>query len=142
MIILDTNVLAALMHTVPEALVVAWLDRQPAESVWITSITLFEARFGLALLPSGRRRQTLEAAFARLLKEDLENRVLDFDSAAATEAASLAAARQRSGRPVDMRDTQIAGIALARHATLATRNVRHFGDLKISIVDPWAAQNV
>jgi predicted nucleic acid-binding protein len=139
MIILDTNVLAALMRTVPEALVVAWLDRQPAESVWITSITLFEARFGLALLPSGRRRQTLEAAFARVLKEDLENRVLDFDSAAATEAASLAAARQRSGRSVDMRDTQIAGIALARHATLATRNVRHFRDLMISIVDPWTA---
>ena len=97
MIILDTNVLAALMRTVPEALVVAWLDRQPAKSVWITSITLFEARFGLALLPSGRRRQTLEAAFARLLKEDLENRVLDFDSAAATEAATLAAARQKAG---------------------------------------------
>ena len=113
MIILDTNVLAALMRTVPEALVVAWLDRQPAESVWITSITLFEARFGLALLPSGRRRQTLEAAFARLLREDLENRVLDFDSAAATEAASLAAARQRSGRPVDIRDTQIACSVLA-----------------------------
>jgi len=88
-----------------------------------------------------RRRQTLEAAFARLLKEDLENRVLDFDSAAATEAASLAAARQKNGRPVDMRDTQIAGITPARRATLATRNVRHFGDLKIPIVDPWAAQN-
>ena len=127
---------------IPKAPVMAWLDRQPAESVWITSITLFEARLGLALLPSGRRRQTLEAAFARLLKEDLENRVLDFDSAAATEAASLAAARQKNGRPVDMRDTQIAGIALARRATLATRNVQHFADLKISIVDPWAAQNL
>ena len=142
MIILDTNVLSALMRTVPEAPVVAWLDHQPAESVWITSITLFEARLGLALLPTGRRRQTLEAAFARLLKEDLENRVLDFDSAAAAEAASLAAERQKAGRPVDMRDTQIAGIALARRATLATRNVRHFGDLKIPIVDPWAAQDV
>jgi len=140
MIILDTNVLGALMRTVPDAPVVAWLDRQPAESVWITSITLFEARFGLALLPSGRRRQILEAAFARLLQDDLENRVLDFDSASATEAASLAAARQKSGRPVDMRDTQIAGIALARRAMLATRNVRHFSDLKISIVDPWAAR--
>jgi len=139
MIILDTNVLAALMRTVPEVSVVTWLDRQPAESVWITSITLFEARFGLALLPSGRRRQALEAAFARMLKDDLENRVLDFDSAAATEAASLAATRQKNGRPVDMRDTQIAGIALARRATLATRNVRHFGDLNISVVDPWAA---
>jgi toxin FitB len=136
MIILDTNVLGALMRAVPDAAVVAWLDRQPADSVWITSITLLEARFGLALLPSGRRRQTLEAAFARLLKEDLENRVLDFDSAAATEAASLAATRRKMGRPVDMRDTQIAGIALARRAALATRNVRHFLDLEISIVDP------
>ena len=142
MIILDTNVLSALMRTVPDAHVVAWLDRQPAESVWITSITLFEAYLGLALLPSGRRRRTLEAAFARLLQEDLENRVLDFDSAAATEAASLAAARQKNGRPVDLRATQIAGIALARRATLAIRNVRHFRALRILIVDPWAAQNV
>ena len=142
MIILDTNVLGALMRTTPEAPVVAWLDRQAAESVWITSITLFETRFGLALLPPGRRQKTLEAAFEDLLKRDLENRVLDFDSAAATEAASLAAARQKIGRPVDMRDTQIAGIALARRAMLATRNIRHFVDLKISLVDPWAAQNV
>ena len=142
MIILDTNVLSALMRTAPEATVVAWLDRLPADSVWITSVTLFEARLGLALLPRGRRRQTLETAFARLSKEDLENRVLDLDSAAANEAASLAAERQQAGRPVDMRDTQIAGIALARRATLATRNVRHCGDLKIPIVDPWAAQNV
>ena len=139
MIILDTNVLGALMRTAPEAAVVAWLDRQPAQSVWITSITLFETRFGLALLPIGRRRQMLETLFARLLNEDLENRVLDFDSAAATESASLAAVRRKSGRPVDMRDTQIAGIVLARRATLATRNVRHFRDLKISIVDPWTA---
>ena len=142
MIILDTNVVSALMRTIPEAPVVAWLDRQPAKSVWITSITLFEARFGLALLPRGRRRQTLEAAFASLLKEDLENRVLDFDSAAASEAALLAAARQRAGRPVDIRDTQIAGIALARHGTLATRNVRHFAGLKVPVVDPWAGRDV
>jgi predicted nucleic acid-binding protein len=140
MIILDTNVLSALMRTDPEVSVVEWLNKQPAESVWITSITLFEARFGLALLPRGRRRQTLEAAFAQVLKEDLENRVLDFDSAAATEAAVLAAERRKAGRPVDLRETQIAGITLVRHATLATRNVRHFRDLKVPIVDPWAAQ--
>ncbi len=139
MIILDTNVLSALMRQVPEAPVVAWLDRQSAESVWITSITLFEARLGLALLPKGRRRQALESAFARLLEDDLEDRVIAFDSAAAGEAASLAADRQRAGRPVDMRDTQIAGIALARRATLATRNLRHFRDLKVPVVDPWLA---
>ena len=139
MIILDTNVLSTLMHQAPDAPVIAWLDRQPAESVWITSITLFETHLGLALLPAGRRRQALQAAFSALLKEDLENRVLDFDSVAALEAAALAAERQRRGRPVDMRDTQIAGIALARRATLATRNVRHFADLKVPVVDPWAA---
>jgi predicted nucleic acid-binding protein len=138
-IILDTNILGALMRPAPDTAVVRWLDRQPAESIWITSITLFEARFGLALLPSGRRRQRLESEFDRLLHEDLENRVLDFDGAAATEAATLAAVRQKSGRPVDMRDTQIAGIALARHATLATRNVRHFADLELLIVDPWVS---
>lgn len=138
MIILDTNVLAALMRTTPDAAFLEWLDWQPADSVWITSITLFETRFGLALLPAGRRRQVLEASFDDLLREDLENRVLDFDSEAATAAASLAAARQKSGRPVDMLDTQIAGIVLARRAILATRNIRHFVDLKISIIDPWA----
>ena len=137
MIILDTNVLSALMRIAPEAPIVRWLDHQPAESIWITAITLFETRLGLALLPKGRRRQLLESAFDRLLEEDLENRVIDFDSAAATEAAALAAARQRSGRNVDMRDTQIAGIVLARRATLATRNVRHFQDLGVTVIDPW-----
>ena len=137
MIILDTNVLSALMHSPPEAKVVAWLDLQAAESIWITSITLFETRLGLALLPKGRRRQALEAAFARTLAEDLENRVLDFDSATAAEAASLAAIRQKAGRPVDVRDTLIAGIALARRATLATRNERHFQGLKLPLLNPW-----
>ena len=139
MIILDTNVLSALMRTEPEDQVVRWLDRQPAESVWTTSITVFEARFGIALLPQGRRRRTLEQSFARLLQEDLENRILDFDSSAAGEAATLAAARQKAGRAIDFRDTQIAGIALSRHASIATRNVRHFQGLKISVVDPWKA---
>ena len=139
MIILDTNVLSELMRTAPAPPVVSWLDRQPAESVWITSITVFEARLGLALLTQSRRRRTLETAFARLLEEDLENRVLDFDTPAAISAAFLAAERQREGRPADMRDTQIAGIALARRATLATRNTRHFADLKVPVIDPWTA---
>ena len=139
MIVLDTNVLSTLMRKLPDAAVVRWLDRQPAESIWITSVTLFEARLGLALLPDGKRRSALASAFARLLEEDLQNRVLDFDTGAAIEAAELAARRHRAGRPVDIRDTQIAGIALARRATLATRNARHFADLKINVIDPWQA---
>lgn len=140
MIVLDTNVLSALMRQVPELPVVHWLDDQQADSVWITSVTLFEARFGLAVLPKGKRRRALEAAFARLLTEDLEDRVLPFDTAAATEAALLAAERRKAGRMVDFRDTQIAGIALSRRATVATRNTRHFQDLRVPVVDPWQVQ--
>jgi predicted nucleic acid-binding protein len=139
-IILDTNVLSALMQARPDVSVVSWLDSQPYESIWITSITLFEGRLGLALLPKGKRRQTLEASFTQLVEQDLENRVLDFDSVAATEAAALAADRRKAGRAVDIRDTLIAGIALARGAALATRNVRHFSDLRVPLVDPWEAR--
>ncbi|MBV8359970.1 MAG: type II toxin-antitoxin system VapC family toxin [Deltaproteobacteria bacterium] len=140
MIILDTNVLSALMRTKPDAEVAAWLDQQPAESVWITAVTVFEARFGIALLAPGRRRQEIEKAFTKMLSEDLEGRVLDFDQASAERAATLAAVRQRSGRPVDFRDTQIAGIALARHGTLATRNTKHFEDLSVTVINPWEAR--
>ena len=138
MIILDTDVLSALMRPDREPSVVRWLDGQPADSIWITSITLFESRLGLALLAKGRRRRTLEDAFERLLNDHLQNRMLEFDAPAAIEAASLAASRHRAGRPVDIRDTQIAGIAQARRATLATRNVHHFSDLRIPVVDPWS----
>jgi predicted nucleic acid-binding protein len=137
LIVLDTNVLSALMRTSPEARIVEWLDRQPADSVWVTSITVFEARFGLALLPKGRRRSGLERAFDRVLSEDLANRVLALDEMAAVTAAQLAADRQRSGRAVDLRDTLIAGIAQARRATIATRNTRHFEGLDVPVVDPW-----
>lgn len=141
MIVIDTNVLSALMRQIPDVPVVEWLDRQAAESIWITSITLFETRFGLALLPKGRRRQTLEAAFDKLMVEDLEGRVLDFDRPAAEAAAMLAAERQRDGQSIDMRDTQIAGIVLARRAKLATRNVRHFSDLIVDVINPWEAKS-
>ena len=140
MIILDTNVLSALMRTTPDIAVVNWLDRQPADSVWVTSITVFETRFGLALLPRGRKRLGLERAFDRVLSEDLANRVLDFDAAAAAAAAQLAADRQRVGRIADFRDTLIAGIAQARRATIATRNTGHFEGLDVPVVDPWKAQ--
>ena len=138
MIVLDTNVLSALMQQQPDARVVAWLDGLPAESVWISSITLFEARYGLALLASGKRKKLLLERFDQFLEGDLENRVLQFDDIAATHAAKLAAERKARGRPVDMRDTFIAGIAVARHATLATRNTRHFDDLPVPVVNPWA----
>ncbi len=138
MIVLDTNVISAVMRRQPDPVVIAWLDRQPPESVWTTAVTVFEIHFGLDLLAPGRRRRQLEEAFARALEEDFEARILPFERNAAREAALIAARRRQAGRPVEIRDAQIAGIVVARRATLATRNIGHFEDLGAALVDPWA----
>jgi toxin FitB len=136
-ILLDTNVLSALMQHEPDHAVVAWLDEQPSESIWTTSITVFEVRMGLELLPEGRRRKRLEQEFDKLLDDDLDGRVQLFDRIAAEAAGTIAAERQRAGRAVEIRDVQIASITSVRKATLATRNIRHFEDLGIHLVNPW-----
>ncbi len=136
MIILDTNVISALMGLDPA--VTGWLDEQPSASVWTTSVTVYETLFGIEILATGRRRRNLEAAFARLLTDILANRVVPFDRPAA-EASSIVAATQRAaGRPMEIRDVQIAGITSACKATLATRNIRHFRGIGLSLIDPWA----
>lgn len=139
MIVLDTNIVSALMQRNPEPRIVAWLDGLPAESVWTTSVTVFEVQFGLALLVPSRRRRQLEEAFARALEEDLEHRVLPFDQSAARSAGAIAAKQRRTGRPVEIRDALIAGIVSAHKASLATRNSKHFEGIDVPIVDPWSA---
>lgn len=126
------------MQREPDAAVVLWLDRQAPESIWTTSITVFEIRFVLELLASGRRKGTLEQAFNDMLEADFENRVVAFDEAAAQAAGEIAAQRRRTGRSVEIRDVQIAGIAVARKAAVATRNVRHFAGLGVELIDPWS----
>lgn len=137
MILLDTNVVSALMRRDRDPVVVAWLDTQPAESIWTTSVTVFEVRMALELLAAGRRRRTLDQAFDQVLKEDLEDRILPFDRAAASVAGSIAARQRGAGRTVEIRDVEIAGIAMARKATLATRNTRHFEGIGLNLVNPW-----
>lgn len=139
MIVLDTNVLSAVMRERPDERVLAWLDEQARTSVWTTSITILEIRFGLEILPEGRRRSFLMKAFERVLADDITNRVANFDRAAAEESAQLMARRHKKGRPVDLRDTMIAGIAVSRHAALATRNISHFDDLTVPVINPWLA---
>jgi predicted nucleic acid-binding protein len=137
MIVLDTNVLSALMYRRPDKSVVDWLDRQPRTSIWTTSVTVLEVRFGLQIMPGGKRRSALMQAFEGVL-DKIDHRVASFDLAAAEQAGDLMASRQKKGRPGDLRDTMIAGIVLAQHATLATRNTAHFDDISISLIDPWA----
>lgn len=137
MIVLDTNVLSALMRDTPDPVIVEWLDNQPAESIWTTSVTVFEIRNGIELLVPSRRRKRLDELFSELLRNDLDGRVQPFDLTAAIAAGAIAAARQRAGNVVEIRDVQIAGIATSRRATVATRNTRHFDGIGIDLVNPW-----
>jgi len=139
MIILDTNVFSALMRQTADENVIHWLDKKPRTSIWTTSVTILEIQFGLQILPAGKRRSLLIKAFETVLVEEMGRRVAPFDTIAAQYAADLMALRHRKGRPVELRETMIAGIVLACHATLATRNTAHFEDLSIPVINPWVS---
>lgn len=137
MILLDTNVLSALTQLTPDETVAKWLDLQPRDSIWITSVTLMEMLFGLQVMPAGRRRTLLGRAVTILMEQKIQGRIASFDSAAAEQATELMAQRKLKGRVIDQRDTMIAGIALATRATLVTRNTAHFSDLSVRVINPW-----
>ena len=138
MIVLDTDVVSALMRPTRDMRLVSWFDRLPPESMWLTAVTVYELRYGVEALPEGRRRDELDRAINSALTDDFRGRVLPLDQDAAAIAASLAVSRTRQGRPIEIRDTLIAGIVLSRKAELATRNVLHFADLDIPVIDPFA----
>jgi toxin FitB len=138
MTILDTNVVSALMNDPPEDKVVAWLDSQARTSIWTTSITVFEVRSGLEIMPAGKRQSKLSEVFEEIL-DRLGQRIAVFDDEAARLAANLTALRRKKGRVGELRDTMIAGIVLAREAAIATRNTAHFSDIPAVVVDPWTA---
>lgn len=137
MILLDTNVLSALMLAEPDPAALRQLNRFRPEEVWISSVVLMEIRLGLLISPPGQKRDQRQAAFERLLREFFADRVASFDRASAEAAATLHAERRARGRVVETPDTQVAGIAIARRATICTRNVRHFEDAGVPVVNPW-----
>jgi predicted nucleic acid-binding protein len=106
-------------------------------SLFTTAICEAEILYGLALMPDGRRRVALQNAVAAIFAEDFSGRILAFDSAAAKAFADLAAARRRLGRPIAEFDAQIAAIASAHGAAVATRNVDDFADCGINVINPW-----
>ena len=138
MIILDTNVLSALMQDVPERKVVGWVDRQPQGSIWTTAITVLEIQAGLRLIPVEAERAEASEKFERVL-DAIDHRIAVFGEEAARVSANLAALRQKKGHAGDLRDCLIAGIVLAHNATLATRNVTYFSDVAARVVNPWVA---
>lgn len=137
MILLDTNVVSAVMQAQPEPSVIAWLDQQVPEQIWLPSIVVFELRYGMAILEPGSKRRRLELGLEKLLAELIQERIAPLNASAAERAAHLAADRKRHGRSVDLRDTLIAGIALTTGASLATRNLKDFQDLPIPVLNPF-----
>ena len=139
MIILDTNILSEALRPVPEARVLDWLARNPASLLFLTSVTQAEILYGIAILDSGRRRDDLAAAAAAMFAEDFGGRILGFDAEAAPAYAAIASERRRAGRPISQFDCQIAAIATAHGAMLATRNIADFEGCGIELIDPWQA---
>lgn len=137
MIILDTNVVSELMRASPSQAVLDWIAGQPMADLFTTTITQAEILFGVALLADGRRRAGLAQAAGQMFAEDFAGRVLAFDASAAQAFAPIAAARRRAGRPIAAFDAQIAAIAFASGAVLATRNVADFEGCGVVVVNPW-----
>ncbi len=137
MVMLDTNVIFELMRSSPDSAVEAWVAGYPVEELFFSAIGEAELRYGVAVMPAGRRRDRLSSEIEAMLHEDFEGRVLPFDSEAARAYAEIASARRASGRSVPIADSRIAAIARSRDMALATRNVRDFTDLGVDVIDSW-----
>lgn len=137
MILLDTNVLSELIRREPDEGVTLWLDSLDAAAVATTAITAAALLYGVARLPTGRRKKRLSEAIGELIEEDLDGRIEPFDATAAAHYADLVSEREIAGRPIGVADAQIAAICRKLGATLATRNTSDFKGTGIELLDPW-----
>ena len=136
MIILDTNVISEPLKSMPEPKVMAWLDDQADETLFITAISRAELRFGVLKLPDGKRKNALATQIEQVL-DLFKKRTLDFDSAAADKLAEIAARCEKAGKPAVAPDAYIAACAAARGFAVATRNGRHFEPTGVRVINPW-----
>lgn len=138
MIVLDTNVVSETMKANPEPAVLAWLDQQSADTLYLSSFTLAELRFGIAVLPPGRRRAALTRALEAILPL-FHDRVLAFDADAARHHADLALRARVAGQGFPSPDGYIAAIASARGFAVATRDGAPFRAAGLAVIDPWTS---
>ncbi|TAG25111.1 MAG: type II toxin-antitoxin system VapC family toxin [Burkholderiales bacterium] len=138
MYLLDTNVISELTKPTPSPAVLNWFDATPAQQIYISSVTLCEVEFGLALMPAGKRRDALLASTRELVREDFEGRCLNLDANCATAYGQLAASQQQNGHACSTEDAMIAAIALTHRYTLITRNTKDFeGVASLRLLNPW-----
>jgi toxin FitB len=135
LIVLDTNVLSELMRGEPNEAVVDWL-RKNAKVIALPSVALGELRYGIARLPDGKRKSSLNDAFDTLVDRFAAS-ILNYDVLAANACGEILAWAEATGRPMSLADAQIAGIARVAQASLATRNVTDFAVTKLPLINPW-----
>jgi predicted nucleic acid-binding protein len=137
-ILLDTNVLSELMRPQPEQAVVEWFVKHENAVFYACAITQAEILLGIAILPDGKRKDSLEMAAEMMFREDFTGRILPFDESAAAHYAALVAARRKTGQPMTTEDAQIAAIALSHDYSLATRNTKDFLHIDtLTLFNPW-----
>ncbi len=139
MIVVDTNVISELMRPQPDSRVAAWTRLQPRGGLYATTVSEGELRYGIAILPTGKRRNELAAMADEFFSAAFMGRILTFDRAAAVEFAEIGARRREAGNPITPLDCQIAAIARSNGATIATRNTADFRDCGVRIINPWDA---
>lgn len=137
MIVLDTNVISELLRAKPDSRVALWAHTADSSTLHTTAITEAELLAGIALMPSGRRRDDLTAALARIFAEAFPARVLPFTSAAAPHYAAIVARRTVLGRPISQANAQIAALCRLHNAVIATRDAMGFEELEIDVISPW-----
>jgi predicted nucleic acid-binding protein len=137
MILLDTNVVSEPLKPQPDPAVLAWLDEQAPQTLWLSSIALAELLAGVAALPAGKRRTALARALDQKVLPLFEGRVVAFDTQAAHAHAAVQAGAAAAGNPISFADGAIAAIAAARGYALATRNVRDFKGTGVALINPW-----
>ncbi|MEO1750067.1 type II toxin-antitoxin system VapC family toxin [Thiofaba sp. EF100] len=137
MILLDTNLISEPLRSAPEPRVVAWLDAQPLETLFLSVVTVAELRYGVARLPNGRRRKALVERLETQVLPAFASRILAFDLPATQAYADLMAKAQAAGQPIGMADGLIAAIARTHGMTVATRDTAPFAAAGVSVIDPW-----
>jgi len=137
-IILDTNVLSELMRPQPDQAVKAWFAERTDTVFYVSTITQAEILLGIALLPSGKRREGLAAAAEGMFSQDFAERCLSFDTACSARYAAIVSGRRRAGHSTSTEDALIAAIALTHRYALATRNTKDFLHIDgLTLYNPW-----
>ncbi|MCL2661229.1 MAG: type II toxin-antitoxin system VapC family toxin [Acidobacteriaceae bacterium] len=141
MILVDTNVISEPLKPAPDPRVMAWIEAQDVETLFLSAITVAELRFGVAALPPGKRRSIYEDRIEHKVLPVFTGRVLPFDLEATPGYASLMARAKASGRTIHKPDSYIAATAAAHGLIVATRDVTPFEAAGLHVINPWKAQN-